>query len=295
MQRVRQWRPLVNAARDRSKIHARASCTRPDVPRRGASRAAVVPVSVERGHLPRLPARRLPVPRRGARQRRSSPTAIMRMRRRRGTHPEPLRARRVLRGRGIGRALLELPARARTPGRHASMRSSRCGRRTVAAIRLYQSLGFEQVGSPARLLPGRRRPRGCRRAQAGPRQGVRADTLRSRSDPGFSTQDGPYRRDRAPPHVRDHFPPRRRQDHAHRKAAAVRRRDPARRHREGTQGRAARHLRLDAPRAAARHLRDLVGDAVPVSRTASSTCSTRRATRISPRTPTARSRRSIPR
>src|SRR5690606_28586999 len=62
----------------------------------------------------------------------------------------------------------------------------------------------------------------------------------------------PARRRKAP-HLRDHVPPRRGQDHAHRETAAVRRRDPARRHGEGAQIGAPRHLRLDGGGKAARH------------------------------------------
>jgi AcrR family transcriptional regulator len=50
-------------------------------------------------------------------------------------------------------------------------------------------------------------------------------------------------RNREAPHLRDHFPPRRRQDHADRKAAAVRRRDPDGRQVKGRK--AARHATSD--------------------------------------------------
>ena len=73
-----------------------------------------------------------------------------------------------------------------------------------------------------------------------------------------------FPRSRAPPHLRDHLAPRRRQDHADREAAAVRRRDPDGRLGQGPQGRAPRDLRLDGAGEGARHLGDLVGDAVPV-------------------------------
>ena len=53
---------------------------------------------------------------------------------------------------------------------------------------------------------------------------------------------------------RDHLAPRRRQDHADREAAAVRRRDPARRRGQGARRAAARALGLDGDRARARHL-----------------------------------------
>ena len=91
-----------------------------------------------------------------------------------------------------------------------------------------------------------------------------------------------------PPHVRDHLPPRRRQDDAHGEAPALRRR-----HRPGRLGHARRKaqraddLRLDGAGARARHLDHLDGAAVRATTAAASTCSTRRATRTSPRTPTA--------
>ena len=67
-------------------------------------------------------------------------------------------------------------------------------------------------------------------------------------------------RDRPPPHLRDHLPPRRRQDHADRAPAARRRRHPARRQRP-RQGRAPPHpLRLDGHRARPRHLGGDLGD-----------------------------------
>ena len=78
--------------------------------------------------------------------------------------------------------------------------------------------------------------------------------------------DYPQRRNRAPPHLCDHLPPGRRQDHADREAAAVRWRDPDGRRSQGSQGRASRDLGLDAPRAGAWHFRDLVSHAVPVPR-----------------------------
>ena len=64
----------------------------------------------------------------------------------------------------------------------------------------------------------------------------------------------------APAHLCDHLPSGRRQDHADRKAAAVRRRHQLRRPGQG-QGRAAQHpLRLDEDRARARHLGGHLGD-----------------------------------
>ncbi len=73
-------------------------------------------------------------------------------------------------------------------------------------------------------------------------------------------------RSRAPPHVRDHLASGRRQDHADRKAAAVRRRDQPRRSGQG-EGRSAQHpFRLDEDRARARHLGRHLGDDVRVRR-----------------------------
>ena len=68
------------------------------------------------------------------------------------------------------------------------------------------------------------------------------------------------RRSGAAAHLCDHLPPGRRQDHADRKAAAVRRRHQSRRPGQG-QGRAAQHpFRLDEDRARARHLGRDLGD-----------------------------------
>ena len=93
---------------------------------------------------------------------------------------------------------------------------------------------------------------------------------------------------RAPAHLRDHLAPGRGQDHADREDPAVRRRHPARR-RSARQGQPPPDpLRLDGHRARARHLGRHLGDDLRIRRTASSTCSTRPATRTFPRTPTAR-------
>ena len=74
------------------------------------------------------------------------------------------------------------------------------------------------------------------------------------------------RRSGAAAHLRDHLASRRRQDHADRKAAAVRRRHPAGRAGQG-QGRAPQHpLRLDEDRARARHLGRHLGDDLRVRR-----------------------------
>ena len=65
---------------------------------------------------------------------------------------------------------------------------------------------------------------------------------------------------RAPAHLRHHLPPGRRQDHADREAAAVRRRHQARRPGQG-QARPPRHpLGLDGDRARARHFGGHLGD-----------------------------------
>ena len=68
------------------------------------------------------------------------------------------------------------------------------------------------------------------------------------------------RRDRAPAHLRHHLASGRRQDHADRKAAAVRRRDPARRPRQGQAQPPLHPVRLDGDRAGARHLGRHLGD-----------------------------------
>ncbi len=69
-----------------------------------------------------------------------------------------------------------------------------------------------------------------------------------------ATESRAQGRSRAPPHVRHHFPPGRRQDHADRETAAVRRRDRAGRRGARPQDRSACRLRLDGHRARARHL-----------------------------------------
>ena len=73
-------------------------------------------------------------------------------------------------------------------------------------------------------------------------------------------------RDRAAAHVCHHLPPRRRQDHADREAAAVRRRHPARRPGQGQARRAQHALGLDGDRAGARHLGRHLGDDLRVRR-----------------------------
>ncbi len=67
---------------------------------------------------------------------------------------------------------------------------------------------------------------------------------------------------------RHHLASRCGQDHADREAAAVRRRDPDGGCGEGPQSEPTREIRLDAARAGARHLGNLVGDAVPLRRRA---------------------------
>ena len=76
----------------------------------------------------------------------------------------------------------------------------------------------------------------------------------------------PRPRRRHAAHVRDHLAPGRGQDDAHRKAAALRRRDPDGGHRQGAQERAPRDVGLDGGGKAARHLGDELGDAVRVRR-----------------------------
>ena len=65
------------------------------------------------------------------------------------------------------------------------------------------------------------------------------------------------RRNRPPPHLRDHLASRCGQDHADRKVPALRQRHPPRRRRQGPQEPARHHLRLDGARAPARHLHQL--------------------------------------
>ena len=95
----------------------------------------------------------------------------------------------------------------------------------------------------------------------------------------------PRARCRETPHVRDHFAPGRRQDDADREAPALRRRDPDGRHRQGAQEPAPCDVGLDGSREAARHLGDELRDAVRLRRATRSTCSTRRDTRTSRKTP----------
>src|SRR5690606_21782644 len=66
------------------------------------------------------------------------------------------------------------------------------------------------------------------------------------------------------PHLCDHLPPRRGQDHHHREVAAVRATDPGGGDRQGQEERPPRHLRLDGHGEGAGYLCDLVGDAVPL-------------------------------
>ena len=103
----------------------------------------------------------------------------------------------------------------------------------------------------------------CRHKAAAMRDTTAPEILKDNAAPPANSL---ARRGRAPPHVRDHLAPGRRQDHADREAAAVRRRDQSRRAGEG-QGRPAQHaLGLDEDRARARHLGRHLGDDVRVRR-----------------------------
>ena len=160
---------------------------------------------------------------------------------------------------GFGRRLLEhLLERAAAAGIGEAFLEVRPS--NLAAIRLYQRLGFEQIGIRRgyyQAADGREDAIVLKAATSGRTQ-LRAP---SRSHDFDRAGDG------AAAHVRDHFASRRRQDHADREAAAVRRRDPDGRHGEGAQGRAPCDVRLDGAREGARHLGDLVGHAVSVSAT----------------------------
>ena len=78
--------------------------------------------------------------------------------------------------------------------------------------------------------------------------------------PGWPQPLAARRRDRAPAHLRHHLAPGRRQDHADRKAPAVRRRHPARRPRQGQAQPPHHPVRLDGDREGARHLGRHLGD-----------------------------------
>ena len=188
---------------------------------------------------------------------------------------------------GFGARLLEhLLERAAAAGSPRPF--SRCGRPIWRPSGCTRSLGFEQIGIR----------RGYYQAPDGREDAIVLKLELSAAGKTFQPEtfdDFDRAGNGAPAHVRHHFAPRRGQDHAHREAAAVRRRHPDGGHRQGPQGRAPCHLRLDGAGEAARHFHHLLGDAVPVPRPASSTCSTRPATRISPRTRIARSRRWIAR
>ena len=93
---------------------------------------------------------------------------------------------------------------------------------------------------------------------------------------------------RTAPHLRHHLASRRGQDHAHREAAALRRSGAPGGRGQVAQGAARGHQRLDGDRAQARHLGHLERAAVQAQRRSTTTCSTRRVTRTSARTPTAR-------
>ncbi len=76
----------------------------------------------------------------------------------------------------------------------------------------------------------------------------------------FDAADAARGRSRAPAHLRDHFAPRRRQDHADREAAAVRRRHQSRRPGQGQARPPLDPLGLDGDRARARHFGRHLGD-----------------------------------
>ena len=128
----------------------------------------------------------------------------------------------------------------------------------------------------------RRRPR----SRSGGRRGVRTSPGRvvSWSWPHVTATTAATRRRRAPvasnvvdvnrciagggppSHVRDHQPPRRRQDHADREVPAVRRCGAAGRRGQGPRRPAGGDVGLDGARAPARHLDQLDGAAVPIPR-----------------------------
>ena len=176
-------------------------------------------------------------------------------RRRRGASLESVRApeRAAL---GLRQAPVECADAERRPTRAPTRCFSRCGRRTRSRCASTRRRVRADRHSPG-LLSSRERPRrrrDPRRDSAAPR----ADLLNA----------SPHARAPEKANVRDHFAPRRGQDHADREAAAVRRRDPDGGRRQGPQGDPARDVGLDAPRAGARHLDHVVRDAVSVRRRA---------------------------
>ena len=105
-------------------------------------------------------------------------------------------------------------------------------------------------------------PAGPRPVSMGPSETAGAAPFADRIHP----HDHTARRGAPPPHLCHHLPPRRGQDHPHREAAALRRCHPDRGQRQGAQGVAPCHVRLDGDREAARHLGGQLGDADGVPR-----------------------------
>ncbi len=117
-----------------------------------------------------------------------------------------------------------------------------------------------------RLLPGAGRPRGRAGLPARTRRAaaialIALQSLRAPRDPKMNPPNDEIARRRSFAIISH---PGRRQDDADREAPAVRRRDPDGGRGQGSQGGAPRDLRLDAARAAARHLGHVVRHAVPV-------------------------------
>ena len=111
---------------------------------RGGRRARLVRVPVERGHLPRLPARRATCAAWPTSTARSSPTASWRWVPARPTSSTSACAG-DLRGRGVGRQMLALLLeRSRQAGMESVFLEVRPS--NPHAIALYQSVGFVQVG-----------------------------------------------------------------------------------------------------------------------------------------------------
>ena len=131
---------------------------------RGA-RACRLPVPVERRHLPRLPARRLPLPRGRTRGRHRR----LRHRgdgRRRGAHPQPLRRRDGIAAAASAGRCCCCCSSAR--GRPAWPRcSSRCGPPIRSRSRCTSRSASSQVGLRRGYYQARRRPRGCPGPEAG--------------------------------------------------------------------------------------------------------------------------------
>ena len=179
---------------------------------------------------------------------------IMSVAARRGASVESLRApeRAAF---GLWPAPVErLAAERRRRGRRQGVsRGAAVERGRVASLRLRRVRAGRH--SPG-LLPGREWPR--RRRDPGRDSAPRL--------PADFSQTLPHARAPEKANVRDHFAPRRGQDHVDREAVAVRRRDPAGGYRQGPQSDPARDVGLDAPRAGARHLDHVVRHAVSVRR-----------------------------